>query len=253
MCLPFWSVPANLRLTYVPSIPRHGGIHRLGPGIDAAGQVLHLAKPRLAQKLNGLAAARSGAAVGHDFVRGVELSERVRERAERDQGGALEPRDLPLLRLAHVQQEDLLPTIEPFLQFPGRDLELARDPGGVHLQTAEGLVVDELPDAGARATDGALGILPQLERAEGHRQGIEQEEPPDERRALAQDQLDDLGVLDQANDPGQHSEDASFGAGRDEPRGRRLGVETPIARAVLRREDRRLSLESENASVDVRL
>src|SRR2546426_5138621 len=57
-----------------PSIPRHGGIHRLGPGVDAACQILDLPESRLAEELNDLAVARSGAAVGD--VRGVEPKEK---------------------------------------------------------------------------------------------------------------------------------------------------------------------------------
>ncbi len=59
--------------------------------------------------------------------------------------------------------------------------------------------------------------------------------------------------LDAADDARQHAEHAAFRAARDEPGRRRLRVEAPVARAFLRREHRRLSLEPEDAAVHVRL
>ena len=84
-------------------------------------------------------------------------------------------------------------------------------------------------------------------------QRVEQQQPADERLARAEDQLDRLGRLNRADDAGQHAEHAAFGAARHEARRRRLGIEAAIARTVLGREDRRLSVEAEDAAVDVRL
>ena len=53
--------------------------------------------------------------------------------------------------------------------------------------------------------------------------------------------------------PGQHAEHARFGAARDETRRRRLGVQTPVTRAVLDREHGRLPFEPEDAAPRVRL
>ena len=66
-------------------------------------------------------------------------------------------------------------------------------------------------------------------------------------------QLDRLECLDAADDPRQHAEHAAFGAARHESRRWRLGVEAAIAGAFLRVEHRRLSLEAEDAAVDIRL
>ena len=56
-----------------------------------------------------------------------------------------------------------------------------------------------------------------------------------------------------AEQSGQHAEDAAFGAGGHEARRRRLGVEAAVAGAALRREDRGLALEAEDRGVDVGL
>jgi hypothetical protein len=102
------------------------------------------------------------------------------------------------------------------------------------------------------AADGALRVALQLERAELHLQGIEEQEPADQRLAGADDELQRLGGLDGAHDAGQHAEHAAFGAARDEARRRRFRIEAAIARAVLRREDRDLAVEPEDAAVHVR-
>ena len=70
---------------------------------------------------------------------------------------------------------------------------------------------------------------------------------------MPSDQLDRLGRLDHADDARQHAEHAAFGAARHEAGRRRLGIQAAIARAVLRREHRRLSFEPEDAAVRVRL
>jgi len=49
------------------------------------------------------------------------------------------------------------------------------------------------------AADRALGILAQLEFTEAHVEGVDQEQAADEGVTLAEDQLDDLSGLDDAD------------------------------------------------------
>src|SRR5438309_2308722 len=103
------------------------------------------------------------------------------------------------------------------------------------------------------AADGASRVLaePQLAETRPHR--IEEDQPPDRRFALAEDQLHRLVRLEAADDAGEDAQDAALGAAGDHPGGRRLGVEAAVARPALRPEDGSLPLETEDAAVDVRL
>ena len=121
------------------------------------------------------------------------------------------------------------------------------------LDAAELVVVDQFFDGRVRAADGAVGILAELEVAEVHAQRVDQQEAADERLADAEDELDDLGRLDDADEAGQDAEDAALGAGRDEARRRRFGIEAAVARAFLGGEDAGLALEAEDGAVGVGL
>src|SRR3954469_55463 len=81
------------------SVPGRRGVHRLGPGVDPARQVSHLAKPAFMQELERLAAPHARPAIGHDLVGGAELVQGIGQPAQRNEGGAREARDLPLLGL----------------------------------------------------------------------------------------------------------------------------------------------------------
>ena len=104
-----------------------------------------------------------------------------------------------------------------------------------------------------RSAGRAIGILAQLEFAELHVQRIDQQQPADQRLALAQNQLDDFGGLHHADQPGQNAQHSTFGAGRNQSRRWRLGIEAAVARTFLGGEDAGLSFEAENRSVDVGL
>src|SRR5437588_7598897 len=62
-------------------------------------------------------------------------------------------------------------------------------------QAAEQLVVDQLGHRGFLPAYGAVGIPAELHRGELHVHGVEQQQPADERFALADDQLDRLHGL----------------------------------------------------------
>ena len=107
---------------------------------------------------------------------------------------------------------------------------------------------------GLLAADGAVRIPADLHFLEVHVQGVVEQQTPDQRIALAGDQLDGLGGLDRADHAGQHPEDAALGAARHGAGGRRGGEQAAVARRLLaRHEHRGLSLELVDRSVDQRL
>src|SRR5258708_2980308 len=91
------------------------------------------------------------------------------------------------------------------------------------LDAAELVVVDQLLDLVGSA-GWAAWIFAQLERAEVHAQRVDEEQAADERLADAEDELDDLGGLDDSDQAGQDAEDAAFGAGGDQAGGWGFGV-----------------------------
>ena len=124
---------------------------------------------------------------------------------------------------------------------------------GFGRDAAELLVVDELGDGGVVAADRALGILAQLEFAEAHVERVDEQQAADERLALAEDELDDLSGLNDADQAGKNAQHAALGATGDQARRRRLGIEAAIAGAVFGGEDAGLALKPENRPVDVGL
>jgi hypothetical protein len=104
-----------------------------------------------------------------------------------------------------------------------------------------------------RPADRAIGILAQLEFAELHAQRVDQQQASDQRLAFAENQLDHFGGLHHADQPGQNAQHSALGAGRNQSRRRRLGIQAAIARAIFGGEDAGLAFEAENRSVNIRL
>ena len=98
----------------------------------------------------------------------------------------------------------------------------------------------------------ALGVGPQLQLAELHRQGIEQQQPAAEGGADAGDDLHRLGGLDHADDSGQHAHHAALGAGGHHARRRRLREKVPVVGAgCIQVEHRGLTFKAEDRAVDI--
>ena len=179
--------------------------------------------------------------------------------AERNQGGTGNSADLIFLRLADVEDEDMLASVDPLLQFFHRRVEISRRPSipgrrmPCRRHAAELFVVDQLTHRWVRAAHGTLRIFAQPQLAEAHAQGVEEQEAPDERVSDPDDELDRLGGLNGPDDAGQHAQHAAFGAAGHEPRWRRLWIQAAIARAFRRAEHRRLTFETEDAAVRVGL
>jgi hypothetical protein len=170
---------------------------------------------------------------------GCELFDAAGKVADGDERGS-EVDDLVFMRLADVEDEDVFFGVEFCLQGLDGDLWDAVDFGGRTYglvasdfewaglgglgDSAELVVVDEGGDCGVFAADGAVLVLAELEGAEAHGEGVDQEEPADERLADAEDQLDDFGSLDDADEAGKDAEDAAFGTGGNEARRWWFGV-----------------------------
>src|SRR5580704_12712772 len=104
-----------------------------------------------------------------------------RKLAERDQM-PVEIANLIFVRLAHVQNEQVIAAIEPGFQFARSNLrDLHGRTGGFFAANAAELeVVDELGDGWIRAAHRAVRALPQLQLTEFHSQRIEEQQAPDE-------------------------------------------------------------------------
>ena len=106
---------------------------------------------------------------------------------------------------------------------------------------------------GLCAADGALGILAQLELAEAHGERVDQKQAPNERLALAEDELDDLSGLNDADQAGENAQHAALGATWHQAGRRRLGIEAAVAGPLARGEDAGLAFEAKDGAVDVGL
>src|SRR5580658_9701897 len=120
------------------------------------------------------------------------------------------------------------------------------------LDAAELVIVDQLFDLVGSA-GGAAWILAQLEGAEVHAQSVDEKQATDEWVADAEDELDDLGGLNDSDEARQDAEDAAFGAGWDQAGGWGFGVEAAVAVAFLGGEYRGLALKAEDGTVCVGL
>src|SRR5207245_7916331 len=128
----------------------------------------------------------------------AQLVRPARHRAASHLDGLIESRDLPLHRLAHVEQDRLPPRVNLLLQLLDRDLEIFADLLRCGTESAELFVVDELLDRRIGSANRTFGVLPQLELAELHPESVEHEEAADERVALPEEELDCLDRLNRS-------------------------------------------------------
>ncbi len=98
-------------------------------------------------------------------------------------------------------------------------------------RVAELDVVDVLGDGRMVAADRALRVTPDGDLVEGRSEGVEEEEPPGERVAASEDELERLVRLDRPDDPREDAEDPALRAARSELGRRRLREEAAVARA----------------------
>src|SRR5439155_25331719 len=95
------------------------------------------------------------------------------------------------------------------------------------------LVDGEVRDARVLAAHRALGIAPELDLAEAHAARVVGQEPPDQRVAHPDQELDGLRRLDHADHAWEHAQDPGLASAGHEPRRRRRRVETAIARPLV--------------------
>ena len=100
---------------------------------------------------------------------------------------------------------------------------------------------------------GQFGSLLQLELAEAHGERVDKKHAPNERLALAQNELDDLSGLDDADQAGKNAQHAALGTIGHQARRGRLGIEAAVAGPLARGKDAGLALKPENRPVDVGL
>ena len=141
--------------------------------------------------------------------------------------------DLIFVRLAHVENVQVVAAIQPRLQFSRRHFRnfQIRRRRFFAANAAEFVVVDQLVNGAILAAHRAIRILAQLQFAELHAQRVEQQQTADEAVARAENQLDRFHRLDRADDSRQHAKHAAFGARRHQSRRRRFGIQAAVARA----------------------
>jgi len=239
---------------YKRLIPGNVRVDFGGPGQDAAAEIGDFAEASLAEEVDGLSGTFATLAMSDDFARGIEFVDASRKFAERNQVAA-EIADLIFVRVADIEDEDVFAAIEFFFQLARSDFRNVEIALGLFFaaDAAELVVVDEFMDFAMRSAHGAVRILAELEFAELHGESVKENEATLERIALADNELDGFKRLKRADDAGEHTENAAFGARGNEAGGRGFGIEATIAGAVGHAEDSDLALEAEDGAVDVGL
>src|SRR5260370_33103603 len=209
---------------------------------------MHLREASLLQERYRFRAAPTHLAMGHDLAAAVEFAYTLWQIAERDEI-SVQVADLVFVRLAYVENENVGFGIELLFQFFHRNCGHVASRGHRRFRAADSaelLVVDQLGDRPVRAAGGAIGILAQLQFAELHAEGIDQQQSSGERIALPQNQLDGLGRLNHADEPRQNPENSAFRARRHQAGRWRLGIETAIAWSFFGRDHASLGLKTTN-------
>src|SRR5580704_2100983 len=232
------------------SVLGHPGIDAICPGQYPASQIVHLLEACLLEEGHCFGAPHAGAAVGHDLAAGIEFVHALGQITQRDQV-PVDVADLILMRLTHVEHEKILARIQTPLEL----FDLYFGNACFHwfllalfftANSTKLVVVYQFCDGAMRPAGRTVGILAQLELAELHAKRIDEQQPPDEWVTLAKDQLDDFSRLNHTDQSGQNAQHSTFGAGGNQPRRRWLGIQAPVAWAILRSENTGLSLKPEN-------
>jgi hypothetical protein len=138
----------------------HGVINLIGPCEDTAFEVFDLRIPGVLQDLVRLRTAAAYLAMHDDVLRWAEVIEAVWELAEWDETRAVagEIGDLPFMRLAHVNNSDVLLVIEFVLQLGWRDFPVSDSfCGRCQCDAAELIVINQAMDQGAGTITGLPG------------------------------------------------------------------------------------------------
>ena len=133
----------------------HRGVYFVAPGQDAA---LHVAGSEsvLLEQVYGFRAAHAAFAVGYDFDRRIQVVEAFWQLTERNQLRSGDAADLVFVRLAHVDEDEVVAAID--FRFHLNRIDVAFR---CHLlqYTAKLLVIDQLRNCWVVAADWAFRIL----------------------------------------------------------------------------------------------
>ncbi len=208
------------------SIFRNAGVDFVRPGGDTAFDALQTIEALLAQELQGLHRAAAGFAVEIVTLLRIQFPEPLLKLAQREEFGARDARDLVLVRLAHINHFDAKPRVfQRFFQFVhGNFVGIHGVLGCMGVHATEILIVNQLFDGRMCPAQGTIRISPDFYLPKTHLQSVKKQQPVQQRAANTGDQLEDLGCLDDADDPRQNAQDTAFGAVRNEARRRRLRV-----------------------------
>src|SRR5713101_6053786 len=158
------------------SVLWNGRINLVGPREDAAFQVENFAESGLAQEVHGLSGTLPAAAMRHDFPRRIKFVDAPRQLPEWKQM-PLEIADLVFVGLAHIENEQIISTIEPGFEFAWSDFRHLHGRAGSFFaaHAAEFVIIDQLRDRRMRAAHRAVRVLPELELAELHPESVKKE------------------------------------------------------------------------------
>src|SRR5256884_3175021 len=161
--------------------------------------------------------------------------------------------DLIFMRLAHIENEQIVSAIEAGLEFARSNFRHlhGRTRSFFPAHTAELVIVDQLVDRAVRSAHRTIRILAELELAELHAESVKQKQAPHEIVPAAEDQLDRFHRLNGANDSGQNAEHSAFCAGRHKSWRRRFRIEAAIAWPIRHAKHGGLSFKPENRAIDV--
>src|SRR3989442_9550421 len=236
------------------SVLWNGRIHFVGPREDSALEIENLPEAHFTKEIHGFRGALSAPAMRHDFARRIQLMHAPRQLAERNEV-PLEIADLVFVRLAHIQDKQIVSMIQPRLKLMRRNLRhLHRWAGSFFAaHPAKFVIVNEFGDRAVRAAHRAVRIFPQFEFTELHSQRVEEQQAPREIFSGAKNELDGFHRLNRANDSRQHAKHTALSARWYKPRRRRFGIQTAVARSLGHSENGDLAFESEDRAVNVRL
>src|SRR4051794_16644556 len=146
-------------------IPRHPHFNPISPRVDSAREAPHAGESSSLQQLQGLHGSNPEVAERHYLRMTIQLPQPLRQLPQRDQPGTLDVGDVPLVRLADIDQHQ---TGTLLLHLPGKLLGCDLRAGKLGLSTdpAERLVVDQLMDRRVFTAEWARRVLTQLKLAE---------------------------------------------------------------------------------------
>src|SRR5690348_18316058 len=95
------------------------------------------------------------------------------------------------------------------------------------------------------AANWTFRILPQLQFSEAQAESIKEQQAPDQRFTLAQNQLQSFHRLNAAHDSGKHAKHSALGTRRYKSRRGRLGIQAAVTRPARIANNARLAFKAE--------